>query len=325
METGFVGLGRMGANMARRLLAGGHRVVVTNRSSEPIERLASEGAVPAMTRAELVGLLTPPRVVWTVLPAGETTQQAVDELAGLLQPGDLIVDAANSHYKDSLRRAAALAGRGVHFVDAGTSGGIWGRENGYSMSVGGSAEDVALIMPLIQTLAPAADLGWGHVGPVGAGHFTKMVHNGIEYGMMEAYAEGFDLLRSKREFSLDAHQIAELWREGSVIRSWLLDLTARALEPDSTLAAVAPVVQDSGEGRWTVLEAVDQGVPAPVIAAALNVRFSSRDETGYAARLLSALRGQFGGHAVAATEPPAADPGGGEGTSSGGAGPTGAA
>ena len=307
METGFVGLGRMGANMARRLMTGGHRVVVTNRSPEPIEKLAAEGAIPAMTRAELVGLMKPPRVVWTVLPAGETTEQAVDELAGLLQPGDLIVDAANSHYKDSMRRAAAVAERGVLFVDAGTSGGIWGRENGYSMSVGGSAEAAAMVRPLIETLAPAPDRGWGHVGPVGAGHFVKMVHNGIEYGMMEAYAEGFDLLRSKNEFAFDAHQVAELWREGSVIRSWLLDLAARALEPDPTLAAVAPVVQDSGEGRWTVLEAVDQGVPAPVIAAALNVRFSSRDQTGYAARLLSALRGQFGGHAVAAAELPAGD------------------
>jgi 6-phosphogluconate dehydrogenase len=305
METGFVGLGRMGANMARRLMAGGHRVVVTNRSPEPIAKLAAEGAIPAMTRAELVSLMKPPRVVWTVLPAGDTTQQAIDELAGLLERGDLVADAANSHYKDSIRRAAALAERGIHFVDAGTSGGIWGREYGYSMSVGGSPEAAAMVRPLVEALAPAPDRGWGHVGPVGAGHFVKMVHNGIEYGMMEAYAEGFDLLRSKNELSLDAHQVAELWREGSVIRSWLLDLAARALEPDPTLAAVAPLVQDSGEGRWTVLEAVEQGVSAPVIAAALNVRFSSRDQTGYAARLLSALRGQFGGHAVAAAEPPA--------------------
>ena len=305
METGFVGLGRMGANMARRLMAGGHRVVVTNRSPEPIQELATEGAVAALPRAELVGSMKAPRVVWTVLPAGETTQKAVDELAGLLKPGDLIVDAANSHYTDSMRRASILAERGIHFVDAGTSGGIWGKENGYSMSVGGSAEAVAMMLPLVKTLAPAADRGWGHVGPVGSGHFVKMVHNGVEYGMMEAYAEGFDLLRSKNEFALDTHQVAELWREGSVIRSWLLDLAARALEPDPTLAAVAPVVQDSGEGRWTVLEAVNQGVSAPVIAAALNVRFSSRDETGYAARILSALRGQFGGHAVAAAEPPA--------------------
>ncbi len=300
METGFVGLGRMGANMARRLLSGGHRVVVSNRSPGPVEDLAREGASPSWSRAELVGMLTKPRVVWTVLPAGDATEEAVAELGGLLEAGDVLVDAANSYYRDSMRRAALLSEGGVHFVDAGTSGGIWGREYGYSMSVGGSAEAVGIVRPLIETLAPGRETGWGHVGPTGSGHFTKMVHNGIEYGMMQAYAEGFALLRSKEEFALDLHQVAELWREGSVIRSWLLDLAARALDPDPTLSAVAPVVHDSGEGRWTVLEAIDQGVPAPVIAAALNARFDSRDEIGYAARLLSALRGQFGGHEVPA-------------------------
>jgi 6-phosphogluconate dehydrogenase len=299
----------MGANMARRLLSGGHRVVVSNRSPGPVETLASAGGVPAWSRAELVNLLTPPRVVWTVLPAGDATEEAVTDLAGLLAPGDVLVDAANSYYRDSMRRAESLAERGVHFVDAGTSGGIWGGENGYSMSVGGSPEAVGIVRPLIQTLAPGPATGWGHVGPSGAGHFTKMVHNGIEYGMMQAYAEGFDLLRSKDEFGLDLHQVAELWREGSVIRSWLLDLAARALEPDPSLSAIAPVVHDSGEGRWTLLEAIDQGVPAPVIAAALNARFSSRDEIGYAARLLSALRGQFGGHEVPAASPAEGDQG----------------
>lgn len=298
METGFVGLGRMGANMARRLLLGGHTVVVSNRSPGPVETLASEGAVPAWSRAELVERLAPPRVVWTVLPAGVTTEAAVDEVGGLLSPGDVLIDAANSYYGDSVRRAEKLLQRGVHFVDAGTSGGIWGRENGYSMSLGGPAEAVEIITPLAQTLAPGADRGWGHVGPSGAGHFTKMVHNGIEYGMMQAYAEGFALMRSKEAFGLDVHQVAELWREGSVIRSWLLDLAAQALLPDPALEAVAPVVHDSGEGRWTVLEAIDQGVPVPVIAAALNARFGSRDEVGYAARIVSALRGQFGGHEV---------------------------
>jgi 6-phosphogluconate dehydrogenase len=298
MEAGFVGLGRMGANMARRLMAGGHRVVVGNRSPEPVEQLAAEGAIPARSRAELVELLTAPRVVWTVLPAGAPTEEAVTELGDLLRRGDVVVDAANSYYRDSMRRAESLAARGIHFVDAGTSGGIWGRENGYSMSVGGSAEAFAIVRPLVETLAPALDRGWGHVGPSGAGHFVKMVHNGIEYGMMQAYAEGFDLLRSKEEFGFDAHQVAELWREGSVIRSWLLDLAARALESDATLAAIAPRVEDSGEGRWTVLEAIEQGVAAPVIGAALNARFTSRDDTGYAARLLAALRGQFGGHPV---------------------------
>jgi 6-phosphogluconate dehydrogenase len=298
MEAGFVGLGRMGANMARRLMAGGHRVVVGNRSPEPVEQLAAEGAIPARSRAELAELLTAPRVVWTVLPAGAPTEEAVTELGDLLRRGDVVVDAANSYYRDSMRRAESLAARGIHFVDAGTSGGIWGRENGYSMSVGGSAEAFAIVRPLVETLAPALDRGWGYVGPSGAGHFVKMVHNGIEYGMMQAYAEGFDLLRSKEEFGFDAHQVAELWREGSVIRSWLLDLAARALESDATLAAIAPRVEDSGEGRWTVLEAIEQGVAAPVIGAALNARFTSRDDTGYAARLLAALRGQFGGHPV---------------------------
>jgi 6-phosphogluconate dehydrogenase len=298
MEAGFVGLGRMGANMARRLMAGGHRVVVGNRSPEPVEQLAAEGAIPARSRAELVELLTAPRVVWTVLPAGAPTEEAVTELGELLRRGDVLVDAANSYYRDSMRRAESLASRGIYFVDAGTSGGIWGRENGYSMSVGGSAEAFAIVRPLVETLAPALDRGWGYVGPSGAGHFVKMVHNGIEYGMMQAYAEGFDLLRSKEEFGFDAHQVAELWREGSVIRSWLLDLAARALESDATLAAIAPRVEDSGEGRWTVLEAIEQGVAAPVIGAALNARFTSRDDTGYAARLLAALRGQFGGHPV---------------------------
>ena len=308
MDTGFVGLGKMGANMARRLLSGGHHVAVSNRSPGPVEELAKEGASPAWSRAELVQILTPPRVVWTVLPAGEVTEQAVMDVGGLLEPGDVVVDAANSYYRDSMRRATLLAERGVHFVDAGTSGGIWGLENGYSMSVGGPVEAVDIVRPLIETLAPGPATGWGHVGPNGAGHFTKMVHNGIEYGMMEAYAEGFALLRSKDEFDLDLHQVAELWREGSVIRSWLLDLAARALDPDPTLGTVAPVVRDSGEGRWTVLEAIDQGVSTPVIAAALNERFSSRDEVGFAARLLSALRGQFGGHEV-----PKAAPDGGEG------------
>ena len=305
MDTAFVGLGRMGANMARRLMAGGHRVVVSNRSPGPVTELAGEGAVPAWSRAELVGLLAPPRVVWTVLPAGAPTEEAVVELGGLLQPGDVVVDSANSFYRDSMRRAQHLAARGVHFVDAGTSGGIWGRQNGYSMSLGGSAEAVAVVRPLVETLAPTPDRGWGHVGAGGAGHFVKMVHNGIEYGIMQAYAEGFQLLRAKYEFALDAHQVAEVWREGSVIRSWLLDLAAQALEPDPTLAGVAPRVEDSGEGRWTLLEAVDLGVSAPVIGAALNARFASRDDVGYAARLVAALRGQFGGHSVPVLEVPA--------------------
>jgi len=298
MDTGFVGLGRMGANMTRRLMAAGHRVVVSNRSRGPVDELAAEGAIPARSREDLVAALKAPRVVWVVLPAGDVTESAVAELANHLERGDVLVDAGNSFYRDSIRRAEALSGRGILFMDIGTSGGIWGRENGYGLSVGGSAEGLAFVRPLLEVLAPAPDRGWGYVGPSGSGHFVKMVHNGIEYGMMQAYAEGFALLESKREFGLDPHQIAEIWRFGTVIRSWLLDLAARALEGDPSLALVAPTIEDSGEGRWTVLEAITDGVPAPVISAALNARFSSRDETGYSARLVSALRGQFGGHEV---------------------------
>ena len=298
METAVVGLGRMGANMARRMMAGGHCVVVSNRSPGPIAELASEGAVPASTRAELKDLLTPPRSVWVVLPAGEVTEQAVGELGGLLDAGDLIIDGGNSYYRDSVRRAGQLRARGVGYVDCGTSGGIWGLKGGYSLMLGGDDQSLARIRPLLETLAPGPDRGWGHVGPVGAGHFVKMVHNGIEYGMMQAYAEGFSIMRAKEEFGLDLHQVAEIWREGSVVRSWLLDLAANALQPDPTLANIEPRVADSGEGRWTALEAIEHGIAAPVILSALNVRFTSQDEVGFNDRLLAALRGQFGGHPV---------------------------
>jgi 6-phosphogluconate dehydrogenase len=298
METGVVGLGRMGANMARRMMAGGHRVVVSNRSPGPVAALAAEGAVATSARSEIKALLAAPRAVWVVLPAGEVTEQAVEELGGLLDPGDLVIDGGNSYYRDSIRHAEQLRARGIGFVDCGTSGGIWGLDNGYSLMVGGDDEAIALIRPLLRTLAPGPDTGWGHVGPVGAGHFVKMVHNGIEYGLMEAYAEGFSLMRSKTEFALDLHRVAEIWREGSVVRSWLLDLAANALKSDPTLASVEPRVADSGEGRWTALEAIEQGVAAPVILSALGVRFASQDDFGFADRLLAALRGQFGGHAV---------------------------
>ena len=298
METGVVGLGRMGANMARRMMSGGHRVVVSNRSPAPTEQLASEGAVAASSRVELKQLLSAPRSVWVVLPSGEVTEQAVEELGGLLDPGDLLIDGGNSYYRDSMRRAEKLRARGIGYVDSGTSGGIWGLENGYSLMVGGDREYIDRIRSLLETLAPAPDRGWGHVGPVGSGHFVKMVHNGIEYGMMQAFAEGFSLMRAKQEFGLDLHQVAEIWREGSVVRSWLLDLAANALQPDPTLANIEPRVADSGEGRWTAMEAIELGVAAPVILSALNVRFTSQDEVGFADRLLAALRGQFGGHAV---------------------------
>ena len=303
MEIGFAGLGRMGANMTRRLLAGGHRVVVANRSPGPVAQLAAEGAVPTASWKEVVEKLDAPRVVWLMVPAGDVTEQLIEEYAGYLSPGDLIVDGGNSFYKDSIRRAASVEARGLRFVDAGTSGGVWGRTEGYSLMVGGSPEAVAMIRPALETLAPAPDRGWGHVGPAGAGHFVKMVHNGIEYGLMEAYAEGFELLQAKEEFALDLHQIAELWRYGSVVRSWLLDLASAALGPDPTLSAIKGWVADSGEGRWTVAEAIEQDVPAPVITLALQMRLVSRQEESFAAKLLAALRNEFGGHAVVAAEP----------------------
>ncbi len=301
MDIGVFGLGKMGANMARRLLEGGHRVVVANRSPEPVARLADEGAVPARDLTELVDLLTSPRVVWIMVPAGDPTEKIVLEVADLLARGDVIVDGGNSNYKDSARRAAAMSQRGLGFVDAGTSGGIWGRTEGYSLMVGGTEEAVALVRPALETLAPARDQGWGHVGPAGAGHFVKMVHNGIEYGLMQAYAEGFEILRAKEEFGLDLHQVAEIWRYGSVVRSWLLDLTAAALAEDQELSAIEGWVADSGEGRWTVAEAIDQDVPAPVITLSLLMRLVSRQDESYAAKLLAAMRNQFGGHAVKAS------------------------
>ena len=298
VDIGIVGLGRMGGNMARRLLRGGHRVVVANRSRGPVDQLASEGAVPAAGLPELVAALPAPRAVWSMLPAGGPTEQALETLADLLAPGDLLVDGGNAFYKDSQRRAAALSARGLLFVDAGVSGGIWGLDGGYSLMVGGEAEAVSLLRPALETLAPASDRGWGHVGPAGAGHFVKMVHNGIEYGLMQAYAEGFELMRAREDLHLDLHQVAEVWRFGSVVRSWLLDLTTAALEKDASLAGIKGWVADSGEGRWTVAEAMDLDVPAPVITLSLMMRFVSRQDESYAARLLAAMRNQFGGHAM---------------------------
>ncbi len=298
MEIGIAGLGRMGANIARRLMAGGHRVVVANRSPGPVDELASEGAVAAHSWAEMVQLLQPPRAVWVMVPAGDVTEQLLEEFAGLMTPGDLLIDGGNSNYKDSQRRAASLFARGLLFMDAGTSGGVWGRAEGYALMVGGPEEGLARIRPVLETLAPAPDRGWGHVGPAGAGHFVKMVHNGIEYGLMQAYAEGFEILRAKEELELDLHQIAELWRYGSVVRSWLLDLTAAALAQDPELSDIRGWVADSGEGRWTVAEAIDHDVPAPVITLSLLMRFVSRQDESYAAKLLAAMRNQFGGHEV---------------------------
>jgi len=298
MQLGMVGLGKMGANMTTRLVRGGHEVVAFDRTAEVVKTAVSKGARGAYTLDELAKQLQAPRAVWIMVPAGDPTETTVRAMADLLSAGDTIIDGGNSNYKESIRRSAMVAERGLHFVDAGTSGGIWGLTEGYSLMVGGPNEAVDRLRPIFETLAPAKDQGWGHVGPVGSGHFTKMVHNGIEYGMMQAYAEGFSILKHKKEFDLDLAQIAELWRTGSVVRSWLLDLTARALHDDQDLSSIAPYVSDSGEGRWTVAEAIDLDVPAPVITLALLQRLRSRDSESFTDRLLSALRNQFGGHAV---------------------------
>lgn len=299
MRLAMIGLGRMGGNMARRLRRGGIEVVGYNRSREVVDTLAAEeGLIAADSLEDAVSRLAAPRLVWLMLPAGAVTESHLDRLYPLLAAGDVIIDGGNANYHDSQRRGARLAEQGIRFVDAGTSGGVWGLDNGYCLMVGGEAAAVELLTPALQALAPAPDRGWAHVGPVGAGHFTKMVHNGIEYGMMQALAEGLALLRGKEEFGLDLAQISELWRHGSVVRSWLLDLSAEALQQDQDLADIAPVVADSGEGRWTAVEAIDQGVALPVISLALAMRFASQDQAGYANRLLAMMRNAFGGHAV---------------------------
>ncbi|MBT3339226.1 MAG: decarboxylating 6-phosphogluconate dehydrogenase [Anaerolineae bacterium] len=298
MKIAMIGLGKMGANMTSRLLRGGHEVVAFDLSEEAIQKAESEGAEGARTLAEVVEKLPVPRVVWVMVPAGKITESVINELGEVLSDGDTIIDGGNTMYKDDMRRAAELAEKNIHYVDVGTSGGVWGLAEGYSMMIGGETEVVSQLSPIFETLAPAADLGWGHVGPVGAGHFVKMIHNGIEYGMMQAYAEGFEIMHAKKDFGLDLHQVAEIWRHGSVVRSWLLDLTANALEGDQDLSDIAGYVSDSGEGRWTVFEAVDLDVPAPVITLSLQRRFSSRQDESYAAKILSAMRNQFGGHAI---------------------------
>jgi 6-phosphogluconate dehydrogenase len=298
MQLAMIGLGKMGFNMAKRLLNGGHQVIGYVRTVETVQAFEKEGGLGASSLEDAVDKLSTPRVVWVMVPAGAITDKTIEKLSGLLAAGDVVIDGGNSNYKDTLRHAATLADRRIAFVDCGTSGGVWGLEEGYSMMIGGEAEVVESLRPIFETLAPAPDQGWGRVGPHGAGHYVKMVHNGIEYGMMQAFAEGFDILRSKEQFGLDLHQVAEIWRYGSVVRSWLLDLVARALEGDGTLDAIKPWVADSGEGRWTVFESIDLDVPAPVITLALQMRFASRDEENFSARLLAALRNQFGGHAI---------------------------
>jgi 6-phosphogluconate dehydrogenase len=298
MELAMIGLGKMGLNMATRLLRGGHKIVGYDRSAASVQAATAVGARPAGSLQEAAGMLTPPRIFWLMIPAGTPTDDTIDQLSELLSSGDIVIDGGNSNYKDTLRHAALLAERGIELVDCGTSGGIWGLEEGYSMMIGGKLEVVEQLRPVFETLAPAPEKGWGRVGPAGAGHFVKMVHNGIEYGMMQAYAEGFGILKGKQEFGLDLAQISEIWRYGSVVRSWLLDLAARALHEDGDLSSIEPWVADSGEGRWTVAEAIDLNIPAPVITLALQMRLASRDPENFPARLLAALRNQFGGHAV---------------------------
>lgn len=299
MKIALVGLGKMGANMARRLRRGKVEVVGYNRSYDIVATLAKEeGLIPAKSLADVAQKLTTPRVIWLMLPSGQPTEQAILDLIPMLGKGDLIVDGGNSNYNDSVRRGKLLQEHGVAFMDCGTSGGVWGLANGYCLMVGGSEEAAQTLKPVLQVLAPAPDRGWAHVGPAGSGHFTKMIHNGIEYGMMQAFAEGLALLRGKKEFDLDLAQITELWRHSSVVRSWLLDLTAESLKHDQTLDNIAPYVADSGEGRWTVVEAITQGVPAPVLTLALQMRFTSQDKEGYAYKLLSIMRNAFGGHAI---------------------------
>ena len=298
MELGMVGLGKMGANMTQRLVKGGHEVVGYDRSPEAVEQVVGHGARGADSLEDLVGQLSKPKHVWVMVPAGDPTNSTLDALSELLEPGSIAIDGGNSFYKDTKAMAAKLAAQGIHLVDVGVSGGIWGLAEGYSLMVGGDPETVETLRPIFATLAPAPDQGWDRMGPVSSGHFVKMIHNGIEYGIMQSYAEGFAIMHDKEEFDLDLGNIGRVWRHGSVVRSWLLDLTVEALEENPTLAGIAPYVPDSGEGRWTVAEAIELNVAAPVITLALMQRIGSRDEVEFSDKVLSAMRNKFGGHAV---------------------------
>jgi 6-phosphogluconate dehydrogenase len=298
MDLGMVGLGRMGANMAERLVRGGHRVVGYDPSADAVARAVAKGTIAADSLESLAAQLAPPRIVWLMVPAGPPVDQTMSKLRPHLAPGDVIIDGGNSNYKDTIQRASWLFGCGFRLVDVGTSGGIWGLTEGYSLMIGGDEEVVQRLTPIFQTLAPAPGRGWGRVGPSGAGHFVKMVHNGIEYGLMQAFAEGFAILRAKENFNLDLHQVAEIWRYGSVVRSWLLDLTAQALAANPDLDGIKPYVADSGEGRWTVAEALDENVSAPVITLSLLRRIRSREAEPFADKLLAMMRHGFGGHEV---------------------------
>ncbi|MDE3186799.1 MAG: decarboxylating 6-phosphogluconate dehydrogenase [Acidobacteriota bacterium] len=296
MQLGLIGLGKMGGNMAERLRLGGHQVVGFDFNAEAVARLTASGNIGVSNLEDLARKLTGRRAVWIMVPQGDPVDQTIAKLMPLLNPGDILIDGGNSYYKDTMRRYKEVTARGLHFVDVGTSGGVWGLQEGYSMMAGGDKEPVEYLRPILEALAPAADKGWGHVGPAGAGHFVKMVHNGIEYGLMQAYAEGFTIMEQKKEMGLDLEQIAEIWRYGSVVRSWLLDLTAGALAKHPTLDGLQAYVPDSGEGRWTVVEAIDLNVSAPVITESLLRRIRSREENNFTDRMLSIMRNQFGGH-----------------------------
>jgi 6-phosphogluconate dehydrogenase len=300
VKIGMVGLGRMGRGLSRRIIAGGHQVVAWDRDAATVQRLAGDGAEPAADLADLGERMGRPRAVWVMLPSGPPTQETIDHLGGTLAPGDLVIDGGNSNFHDSVARSRALAERGIAFLDVGTSGGVWGEREGFCLMVGGPDAAVDLVRPVFDALAPPG--GWAHVGPSGAGHYVKMVHNGIEYGLLQAYAEGFEVLAETDSYDLDLRQVSELWRHGSVVRSWLLDLAAAAYDQDPKLAKVAGFVEDSGEGRWTVAEALRLDVPAPVINLALIMRLRSREEESYAAKFVAALRNEFGGHAVRAAK-----------------------
>lgn len=297
MKIGFAGLGKMGMNMVERLLRGGHEIVVYNRTYAKTESAAKKGAIPASSLEELIQMLPKPRIIWLMLPAGDVTEKYFQQLDELLAPGDILIDGGNAFYQDSMCRAGMLAKKKINFVDVGVSGGIWGQKLGYCMMVGGDKSNFQQIEPLLKTLAPPEN-GYTYVGKHGSGHFVKMVHNGIEYAMLQAYGEGFEILHSKKEFNLDLAKIADLWNHGSVIRSWLLELTKSAFADDPRLESVDGIVPDSGEGRWTVKEAVDLNVPAPAITASLLQRFRSRQKSSFSSKLIAALRNQFGGHTI---------------------------
>jgi 6-phosphogluconate dehydrogenase len=298
MELGMIGLGKMGGFMVERLVRGGHKVVGFDRDAAAVQRVTGIGAGGADSLDKLLGQLSAPRAVWLMVPAGDPVDKTIELLIPHLSAGDTIIDGGNSYYRDSIRRAAALKEKKLNFVDCGTSGGVWGLKEGYSMMIGGDADVVERLSPIFKTLAPAADKGWGRVGPAGAGHYVKMVHNGIEYGIMQAYAEGLDLFRHKKEFGLDLLQITKIWQYGSVVRSWLLDLTVDGLTANPTLEGIGAYVTDSGEGRWTAMEGIEHGVPLPTLNGALDARFRSQDPEPFANKILAMMRHQFGGHAV---------------------------